>query len=133
EAAIDKALQLSGGLKPKIFEEIEDDIPPLLVDRTRVVRALATLIAYSVRSNEGGKMWIRAEREDEDSMRIDIDVPHPVHSPEQLERMFSPGHEDEQREHRGLALGLRLARSVVKLHRGGSVRVVDRGKKGAMF
>jgi signal transduction histidine kinase len=31
-----------------------------------------------------------------------------------------------------MALGLRLARSVIELHRG-DVRVVDRGPKGAMF
>ncbi len=132
EQALAKARQLSSGFNPKVFEEIEENIPPLLVDRVRVMRAVATLIAYSVRTNQGGKMWIRAERESDKSMRIDIDVPRPAHSPTQLEWMLSPSHEHRQREHRGLALGLRLARSVVQLH-GGSVRVVDRGKKGAMF
>ncbi len=132
DKSIDKARQLSASFSAHIFEELDEDIPPVLVDRTRVVRAIATLIAYSVRSNEGGKMWIRAERETETVLRIDIDVPRPSHSPTQLEWMLSPSSEQRHREHRGLALGLRLARSVVQLHEG-SVRVVDRGKKGAMF
>jgi signal transduction histidine kinase len=132
ESAIEKARQLSARSSAQIFEEIEDLIPDLLIDRGRVMRAIATLIAYSIRTNEGGKMWIRAEREKANTMRIDIDVPRPAHPPTQLELMLSPAHEQPQREHRGLALGLRLARSVVQLHRG-SVRVVDRGKKGAMF
>ncbi len=132
DKSVEKARQLSASFSAQIFEELDEDIPPVLVDRTRVVRAIATLIAYSVRSNEGGKMWIRAERETETTLRLDIDVPRPAHSPTQLEWMLSPTHEQRQREHRGLALGLRLARSVVQLH-DGSVRVVDRGKKGAMF
>lgn len=132
DRAIATARQLSSGYEAQIFEEIEDNIPPLLIDRIRITRALATLIAYSIRTNQGGKMWIRAERESESSMRIDVDVPKPGHPPTELERMLSPATEQPMREHRGLSLGLRLARSVVKLHKG-SVRVVDRGKKGAMF
>lgn len=127
-----KASELSSGYTLQIFNEIENNIPPLLVDRLRVLRALATLVAYSVRSNKGGKMWIRAERETENTVRIDIDVPGPEHAPPQLEAMLSTQTSARRRDHRGLALGLRLARSVVELH-GGAVRVVDRGKKGAMF
>lgn len=130
--AIAKAAELSSGYPLQIFTEIESHIPPLLVDRLRVLRALATLIAYSVRSNKGGKMWIRAERESENTVRIDIDVPGPEHAPPQLEAMLSTQTSARRRDHRGLALGLRLARSVVELH-GGAVRVVDRSKKGAMF
>jgi signal transduction histidine kinase len=132
DLALRKARQLSSSYEPQIFEEIEDGIPPLLIDRTRLVRALATLVAYSIRTNGGGKMWVRAERETADTMRIDVDVPRPAHSPTDLELMLSPTPEQPGREHRGLSLGLRLARSVVQLHRG-TVRVVDRGKKGAMF
>lgn len=130
--ALSKANQLSGDFELNVFEEVEHGIPPLLVDRTRVVRALASLVAYSVRTNRGGKMWVRAEREGEAEVRIDIDVPNPEHTPQRLEAMMAPTTSRRSREHRGLALGLRLARSVVELHRG-KVSVVDRAKKGAMF
>jgi len=130
--AVQKASELSADYPVQIFEEFQSQLPPLLVDRVRVQRAFATLIAYSVRTNRGGKMWVRAEREAADRLRIDIDVPSPEHTPRELEAMLSTQTDQERREHRGLALGLRLARSVVKLH-GGAVRVVDRGKKGAMF
>ncbi len=130
--ALEKANQLSGDHPLNVFEEIESNIPDLLIDRTRIVRALASLIAYSVRTNKGGKMWVRAEREGVRKVRVDIDVPKPEHSPQQLEAMMAPSTSRRGREHRGLALGLRLARSVVELH-GGAVRVIDRGKKGAMF
>lgn len=130
--ALTKAAQLNAGLEMNIYEEIEDKIPTLIIDRTRVVRALAALIAYSVRTNKGGKMWVRAERDKVNRIRLDIDVPRPAHSPQELEAMMAPGTSQPRREHRGLALGLRLARSVVELH-GGAVRVIARDKKGAMF
>lgn len=132
ESALKKATQLCSGVGVQIYDEIERNIPPLLVDRLRVHRAMATLIAYSARSNPGGKMWVRAERESEDRVRVDIDVPKPQHAPSEIEAMLAPTLDQGRREHRGLALGLRLARSVVELH-DGSVRVVDRGKKGAML
>lgn len=132
EEARAKASQLTFDQTLNIFSEIEPQIPPLLVDRIRVTRAIATLLAYSLRTNKGGKMWLRAEREGVSRMRIDIDVPKPEHAPQELEAMLAPTVRRGTRVHRGLALGLRLARSVVELH-GGSVRVIDRGKKGAMF
>lgn len=127
-----KAAELSSGYPLQIYKEFEQSIPPLLIDRQRVTRAFATLVAYSVRSHKGGKMWVRAERESEHTVRIDIDVPSPEHPPPELEAMLSTQTSARRRDHRGLALGLRLARSVIELH-GGAVRVVDRGKKGAMF
>lgn len=130
--AVAKAGELSSGYPLQIYKEFEASIPPLLVDRQRVVRAFATLVAYSVRSHKGGKMWVRAERESEHTVRIDVDVPNPEHPPPELEAMLSTQTSARRRDHRGLALGLRLARSVIELH-GGAVRVVDRGKKGAMF
>jgi K+-sensing histidine kinase KdpD len=132
EAALGKAAQLCTGSGVQIYDEIERGIPLLLVDRIRIQRALATLLAYSIRSNPDGRMWVRAERESSNRMRIDIDVPKPQHAPTEVEAMLAPTLSEGRREHRGLALGLRLARSVVELHRG-TVRVVDRGKKGAMF
>jgi hypothetical protein len=131
-AALDKAAALSGHGDMQIYEEIEPDLPALLVDRIRGARAIATFIAYSVRATGGGKMWVRAERHGLHHVRIDVDVPAQMHSASDLEQMLDPAGGLAKREHRGLALALQLANSVVKLH-GGSVHVVDRRQKGAMF
>jgi signal transduction histidine kinase len=131
-AALDKAVALSGHGDMQIYEEIEPDLPALLVDRIRGARAIATFIAYSVRATGGGKMWVRAERHGLHHVRIDVDVPARVHTAADLEQMLDPAGGLSKREHRGLALALQLANSVVKLH-GGSVHVVDRRQKGAMF
>jgi hypothetical protein len=116
----------------QIYEEIEPDLPAMLVDRIRGARAIATFIAYSVRATDAGKMWVRAERHGAHHVRIDVDVPARLHSAADLQQMLDPAGGLAKREHRGLALALQLANSVVKLH-GGSVHVVDRRQKGAMF
>jgi signal transduction histidine kinase len=131
-ATLDKAIALSGHSDMQIYEEIEPDLPPMLVDRIRGARALATFIAYSVRATDAGKMWVRAERHGAHHVRIDVDVPAHLHSAADLQQMLDPAGGLAKREHRGLALALQLANSVVKLH-GGSVHVVDRRHKGAMF
>ena len=131
-ATLDKAIALSGHSDMQIYEEIEPDLPPMLVDRIRGARALATFIAYSVRATDAGKMWVRAERHGPHHVRIDVDVPAHLHSAADLQQMLDPAGGLAKREHRGLALALQLANSVVKLH-GGSVHVVDRRHKGAMF
>src|SRR5690606_7630979 len=101
--ALSKAAELSAGYPLQVYKEVEDGIPPLLVDRVRILRAFATLVAYSVRSHKGDKMWIRAEREDERSVRVDIDVPAPEHAPPELEAMLSTQTSARKRDHRGLA------------------------------
>lgn len=131
-AALEKAAALSGYPGMQVYEEIESDLPPVIVDRVRGARAIATFIAYSVRAAEGGKMWVRAERHGPNHVRIDIDVPARVHTAADLREMLDPGGGLAKREHRGLALALQLASSVMELH-GGSVHVVDRRHKGAMF
>jgi K+-sensing histidine kinase KdpD len=131
-ATLEKAEQLSGSGKMQIYEEIERDLPPLMIDRMRGARALAAFIAYSVRASQGAKMWVRAERQGPHHVRIDVDVPARLHTADELESMLESAGGWAKREHRGMALQLQLANSVVKLH-GGVVRVIDRHQKGSMF
>ncbi len=131
-ATLEKAIALSGHSDMQIYEEIEPDLPAMLVDRIRAARAIGTFIAYSVRATDAGKMWVRAERHGAHHVRIDVDVPAQLHSAADLQQMLDPAGGLAKREHRGLALALQLANSVVKLH-GGTVHVIDRRQKGAMF
>lgn len=132
EEALEKAAQLAGDRRLQVFEEIENDLPKVVMDRTRGARAIATFIAYSVRATDGAKMWVRAERHGANNIRIDVDVPSRLHTADELSQMLEPKGGLAKREHRGLALGLQLANSVVKLH-GGTVNVVNRRHKGSMF
>jgi signal transduction histidine kinase len=122
---------IAGDYRLQLWDEIEPRIPPLLCDRVRLARALATFIAYSVRATQGGKLRLRAEMEDASRVRIDVDVPSHLHRPKELELMMTLNQSPGKGSHR-LNLGLRLAYTVIDLHHG-EVRVIDRGPKGAMF
>lgn len=122
---------IAGDYQLQLWDEIEARIPPLLCDRVRLSRALATFIAYSVRATQGGKLRLRAEMEDASRVRIDVDAPGHLHRPKDLELMMTLNQSPGKTSHR-LSVGLRLAYTVIDLHHG-EVRVIDRGPKGAMF
>jgi signal transduction histidine kinase len=101
------------------------------VDRVRMPRALATFIGHAVRVSELSAVHVQVVPEAE-GVRFDVEVPGSRVDPQKLEALLDPSPALGPSEHRGLALGLRLARSVVELH-GGSVVVSALRGQGAVF
>ena len=97
-------------------------LPLVRVDPVRIPRALATFVAHALRSTSGGELHVHGSAVP-GGVRIDIELPRP--DPD-LETLLKPNPRRAETQHRGLALGLRLARSVVELH-GGTVEIGDRG------
>jgi signal transduction histidine kinase len=118
-----------------VISEIADEIPPIYVDRARLPQAIATFIGHARRSAMRASMRIRASVKYPTQkpsrhptlfkrrLRIDIEVPSSRFTAQELDAMLNP--ERQPGQHRGLALGLRLARSIVE-HHGGRVRVTGR-------
>jgi signal transduction histidine kinase len=128
---IAKARDLGGDRYVEVVAEIAEGVPVVSVDHLRVARALATLVGHAIRSSERSYVRMRAAPSRAGGVRIDIEVPSTRLSGRQLERMLDPSREPGA-EHRGLALGLSLARAIFELH-GGGVVVTDRGAKGSVF
>lgn len=129
--AIVKAKELAATPQAEIIGEIGDDIGELPVDRVRMGRALATLIAYGVRNSQRNTLRVLATRAGDGVIRIDIEVPNPRVTYRQLKKLLTQAHSGD-REHRGLALGVSLSRSVIELH-GGTVRPVGRTADSTAF
>jgi signal transduction histidine kinase len=130
-ACIAKARDLGGDRYVEVVAEIAEGVPVISVDQLRVGRALATLVGHAIRSSEKSYVRMRAAPSRAGGVRMDIEVPSTRLSGRQLERMLDPSREPGS-EHRGLALGLSLARAIFELH-GGGVVVTDRGTKGSVF
>ncbi len=128
---IAKGRDLGGDRYVEVVAEVAEGVPVLSIDRLRVGRALATLVGHALRSSERSYVRMRAAPSRAGGVRIDVEVPSTRLSGRQLERMLDPSREPGA-EHRGLALGLSLARSIFELH-GGGVMVTDRGQKGSVF
>ena len=96
--------------------------------QVRLSRALATFIAHALRASEQPSVHVSARREGA-FVEVEVDVPSSRTSPQKLEAVLDPYLEPGATEHRGLALGLRLGRSIVDLH-AGSIEVGQRNRAG---
>jgi len=132
DEALAKGRDLGGDGDVEVVAEVVGGVPELNVDRLRLTRALATIIGHALRSSEKAHVRMRAAPSRAGGARIDVEVPSTRVPARELASMLDPNPDPGEREHRGLALGLSLARSVIELH-GGTVAVTDRGAKGSVF
>jgi len=129
--AVAKGKDLGGDRGVEIWADVAEDVYSLRVDRVRMPRALATFIGHAVRVSESAAVHVQVVSEP-DAVRFDVEVPGSRVDAQKLEALLDPSPALGPSEHRGLALGLRLARSVVELH-GGSVMVSPLSGRGAIF
>lgn len=130
--AAQKARDLASDGNTPVVTEITGDIPNLGIDRVRMPQALATLIAHAMRTTEAPSVRLSASLQDERSFRVEIELACTDFNPFRIEALIDPSRDPGVTEHRGLALGLRLARAVTLLH-GGKVEVIKKGKAGGAF
>ncbi|HVU05013.1 MAG TPA: HAMP domain-containing sensor histidine kinase [Polyangiaceae bacterium] len=125
--AFAKARDLVSDRPAEIVGEMGEGLTELPIDRVRMARALATLVAFAVKSARSGTVYVRASRDGDEHALVEVEVPAgggrrtAVHLAKLLSEAGKPG----GGEHRGLSLGLSLARSIVELH-DGTLRVTSR-------
>ena len=129
DEAIAKARDLEGERDVQIVVEIAPGVSSLRVDRVRLSRALATFLAYAVRESEAPSLRVMLSPEPNGVARVDVEVPSENFSVPRFEALLDPTRAPGATEHRGLALALRLGRSIVDVH-GGSIEVTLRGGVG---
>jgi signal transduction histidine kinase len=123
EEAAMKGIDLAGAPEVVVMPSCDPNLPLVRVDPVRIPRALATFVAHALRSTPtAGELHVHGSHVP-GGVRIDIELPRP--DPD-LVTLLKPNPKRAETQHRGLALGLRLARSVVELH-GGTVEIGDRG------
>lgn len=126
--AAQKGRDLAADHDAPVVIEASPDLPPLKLDRVRAPRALSTFVAHALRTTEASSVRLSAGL-DGNMVRIDVEIVRHRFNAWRLEAMLDPGRDPGVSEHRGLALGLRLARGVIELH-GGKVEVRRRGTAG---
>jgi signal transduction histidine kinase len=120
EQAVQKGRDLTEGREVQVVVELAPGLPRIRVDRIRLSRALATFIAYAMREATTTSLRIVVAPESAARVRLDIEVPSERFSEADLSGLLKPPDAPGAAEHRGLALALRLGRSIIELH-GGSV------------
>jgi len=129
EQAVQKGRDLVDGREVQVVVEIAPALGKIQVDRVRLSRALATFVAYAMREAATPSLRVVAAAASNDRVRIDIEIPSDRFDEAELAAQLNPPDTPGAAEHRGLALALRLGRSIVELH-GGTVTPVRRGGAG---
>lgn len=133
---IEKGRYLAGDNPLEVVGDIADGIGLLEVDRVRVASALGTFLGHAGRTTPGALIRLHIAPVGADRIGFAIEMPQSKLKPEAIlaARASQPTLSGVPLPsvHRGLALGMGLARSVIELH-GGKLMVQDRGPKGQRF
>jgi len=103
-----------------IEEELEPGLPPVHIDRARIVQALLCLFRHATRAMEGGAIRLSA-RSAAGAVRVAVTDSGPPVQDEDRQRVFDAFHSIiSVSGHRigGMGLALSLARSLVRAHGG---------------
>ena len=133
---IEKGRYLAGDNSVEVVGDITDGIGLLEVDRVRVASALGTFLGHAGRTVPGALIRLHIAPLGTDRVGFAIEIPQARKVTETV-RIARESHPSLPgiplpAVHRGLALGMGLARSVIELH-GGTLTIQDRGPKGQRF
>jgi signal transduction histidine kinase len=130
EQAVAKGRDLGGDRELQVVVEMAPGMPRLKVDRVRLSRALATVVACAIREAVGPSVRIVVGLEQDRRVRVEVEVPGERLRTSEIRTLFDPPDAPGAIEHRGLALALRLGRTIIELH-GGDVTLVDHPGAGS--
>jgi two-component system cell cycle sensor histidine kinase PleC len=120
-----------GGLQLSI--EIENHLPLLVADSTRLKQILLNLMSNAIKFTEpGGSVVVTGRRGGEGCVAFEVRDTGPGMTPDEIKIALEPfGQVDAShtRQHEGTGLGLPLARRLAELH-GGSLHVSSQKGKG---
>lgn len=119
----------------RLIADVNSSLLRVEIDRARLAKALAKLVANAIDvTPEGGEVSAAARMED-DTVRIAVTDQGPGVSPQLqplLFKRFSQGDSSNSREKGGVGLGLYIAKSIVDAHEG-EIGFVNRPSGGAEF
>ncbi|MBP7227681.1 MAG: response regulator [Longilinea sp.] len=101
--------------------EVEDDLPPVWLDRTRIRQVLLNLVSNALRFTEQGQIAIRAERQGQDWLHVAVSDTGTGIAPADQEKIFDEFRQvgmTNWRRTEGSGLGLAIGRRFVELHGG---------------
>ncbi|MGI8547113.1 MAG: sensor histidine kinase [Gemmatimonadaceae bacterium] len=95
-----------------------DDLPNVLADPPRIHQVLSNLIGNAIKfTPQGGRITLRGTRNEAD-MRVAVCDTGPGIPAEQLPHIFGQFWQGTRADHRGIGLGLAIAKGIVEAHRG---------------
>ena len=129
--AVDTIRPLIEGKGLALEVEVEEQLPPLYIDPTRVRQVLLNLLNNARRFTERGKITLRARRRDS-QVQVSVSDTGIGITPEDQEKIFEEFRQLDgslARQHDGVGLGLAISKEFVEMH-GGRIWVESEGVPG---
>lgn len=112
--------------------QVPHDLPPVHIDRHRVMQVVSNLIGNSIKfTPPGGRVEVRAEHRDGEVL-VTVSDTGPGIPKENLSDIFSPYWQAKRTERMGAGLGLPIAKGIVEAH-GGRIWVESDAGSGTRF
>ncbi|HEX7182312.1 MAG TPA: ATP-binding protein [Thermoanaerobaculia bacterium] len=131
-AAVAACSPLAAKAGVEIAETADPDLPPLTVDRNRIVQVFQNLLENAVQhSPAGGRVLFRAEASrngEREGVRFSVEDSGPGFQPGDLERVFEPFF---TRRRGGTGMGLSIVQRIVEQHEG-EIAAGNRPEGGAV-
>ncbi len=119
----------------KLVLQVDADLPPVFVDRTRIRQVLLNLVTNSLRFTKKGSITIRAFRASDELLRVEVVDTGIGISKEDLTKVFKEFRqvgEGSLRSGEGSGLGLSIGKRFIQMHNG-EMGVESQSGKGSTF
>jgi len=119
-----------------IEEKIENNLPPINIDPSRIIQVLTNLIGNAIKfTPKGGAIVIKASNDDSYAVKISVADTGTGIGKEDLDKIFDKFYQTGERgttDISGTGLGLSICKEIVELH-GGKIWVESEKGYGAKF
>jgi signal transduction histidine kinase/CheY-like chemotaxis protein len=112
--------------------QVEDGLPPVMADATRILQVISNLVGNAVKFTEGGGRVVIGCAAGRGEVRFDVTDTGRGIPPEQLPHVFGTFWQASPGDQRGIGLGLSIARGIVEGH-GGRIWVESEPGTGSSF
>ena len=120
----------------ELVETVPADLPAVEADRAKLRRILLNLLSNALKfTQKGGRVEVRAERLEQDRVRLSVSDTGVGIAPDDIERLFDKYEQARSRATRGekgTGLGLYITKQLVELH-GSQINVKSEVGKGSTF
>ncbi|MGH7447850.1 MAG: sensor histidine kinase [Longimicrobiales bacterium] len=135
-ALVDEAVEMLSPLAAEcslgFTPVLEPDLPPVYIDRGRILQVLSNLVGNAIKFTPSGGQITLHVRLDAAAVRFAVIDTGPGIAADQLQRIFGRFWQAKPSDRRGLGLGLTIAKSIVEAH-GGMIGAESRPGEGTEF
>jgi signal transduction histidine kinase len=116
--AVEMLRPLASGNSLTLCADVPTDLPRAQIDPARIHQVLSNLVGNSIKfTPAGGSITVRAEPW-AGEVRVTVIDTGPGIAPEQIPHLFGRYWQANRRDHRGIGLGLAIAKGIVEAHNG---------------